>query len=79
MRTLGSLTACVELGKYNVINLIVVDVEKQFGLLGSDIVIHVEMVSVHTTNTIECFEAYEAKIKIMENAIPIFCKSTNTT
>ena len=69
MRAL-SLAACVELdNKYNVINLIVVDVEKQFGSLGSDI-IHVEKVSVHTINTIECLEGYEAKIKILKNAVP---------
>ena len=68
MRALGSITACIELdNKYtrNVINLIVVDVEKQFGLLGSDIIIsptyiiiHVETVGVHTI--IGCLEGYEA-------------------
>ena len=74
MRALVSLTACVELNnKCNVINLIIVDVEKQFGLLYSDI-IHVETVGINTINTIGCLKGYEAKIKIVENAIPFFVK-----
>ena len=48
--------------------------EKQFGLLGNDIM-HVEMVGVHTINTIGCLEGCEAKTKFMENAIPLFCES----
>ena len=75
MKALGSLTACVELdNKYSVINLIVVDVEKRFGLLGSD-VIHIETLGLHTINTTGCLEGYEAKIKIMDNAMPYFCES----
>ena len=77
MRILDNFSACIECERrFSVIDLVVVDVEKDFGLLGSDI-LNIETMNIHTAaaHNFGCLEAYAAKIKLVENTKLSFCES----
>ena len=77
MKIMGNFSACIECeSRFCVVDLVVVDVEKGFGLLGSDF-LNIETMNIHTTaaHNFGCLEGYAAKIKLIENAKPSFCES----
>ena len=76
MKVLGNLSACIELdNSFRLADILVVDVEKNFGLLGGDM-LQVKTVSIHNTaTTLGCLKGYEAKIRLTENAAPCFSES----